>query len=102
MAEHFHLPKLAYFTQGNMRICSATPEDLIAQPLEPIFQYRVCVRDDRLAVECYVDNKCYELTDKDQIRRNAFDVSAEGILAAEDWLEEEYRRYESTAVFDRD
>lgn len=100
MAEHIRLPKLVYFTQGNKRIGSVTPEELVAHPLEPIFQYRVRVQDDRLAAECYVDNKCYELTDKDKICRNAFDVSEEGIRAAEDWLEEEYHRFESTTVFD--
>ena len=99
MAEHIRLPKLAYFTQKNMRIGSVTPEALVARPLEPIFQYRVGVRDDRLRAEYYTDSKCYELTDKEKITAQTFDVSPEGIRAAEDWLEDAYSVFERSVRY---
>jgi hypothetical protein len=99
MAEHIRLPKLAYFTQKNLRIGSVTPEDLVAHPLEPIFQYRVRVQDDRLRAEYYIDSKCYELTDKEKITVQTFDVSPDGIRAAEDWLEDAYRVFERSVGY---
>ena len=88
------LPKLVFFTQKNMTTGSLTPEDLIGRPLEPIFNYRVCIQDDALTAEYYIDSRCYELTDPEKIRRNSFAVSDEGIHEAERWLEAEYIEYE--------
>lgn len=90
------LPKLAFFEQKNMTTGSCTPEDLIARPLEPIFNYRAMAQDGALAAEYYIDNKCYELTDPDDIHRNAFPLSDDGIRAAEQWLESEYAAYDKT------
>ena len=94
MDKHAVLPKLEFFTQKNMTTGSLTPEDLIGRPLEPIFNYRVWAQDGRLAAAYYIDSRCYELTDKDKICRGDFDLSPEGIRAAEQWLDAEYVKYE--------
>ena len=73
---------------------SVTPDDLIGDPLAPVFNYRVFIRDDALTAEYFIDNKCYDLTDKSKIRQSTFAVSAEGIDEAAAWLEAEYHKYE--------
>lgn len=88
------LSTLEYFTQKNMMLGSVTPEDYVAKPLAPIFNYRVYAKEEQLIAEYFVDNKCYDLTDKEKVRSNTFEVSVEGIDAAAKWLEAEYRVYE--------
>lgn len=90
------LSTLEYFTQDNMMLGSLTPEDLIADPLAPVFSYRVYAKEDVLHAEYFIDNKCFDLTDKEKVRHNTFAVSVEGIDEAAAWLENEYYKYERT------
>lgn len=109
------LSTLEYFTQKNKMLGSVTPEDLVADPLARVFNYRVYVRaipkttfDEKgepiegeekvLTAEYFIDNRCYDLTDKDKVVLNNFEVSVAGIDAAAAWLEAEYRVYERTAL----
>ena len=94
------LSTLEYFTQKNMMLGSVTPDFFLAKPLAPIFNYRVYVKDERLVAEYFVDNKCYDLTDKEKVRSNDFEVSVQGIDDAATWLEAEYREYERTVEID--
>lgn len=88
------LSTIEYFTQKNKMLGSLTPEDYIAQPMAMIFNYRVYAEQERLVAAYFIDNKCYDLTDKDKVVRAEFDLTAEGIDRAAAWLESEYRIYE--------
>lgn len=88
------LSTIEYFTQKNMMLGSLTPESYIAQPLAMIFNYRAYAKDERLVAEYFIDNKCYDLTDKDKVCAKDFDLTVEGIDQAAAWLEAEYRIYE--------
>ena len=102
MAERFvPLSTVEYFTQGNTMMGTVTPEDLIANPLAKVFNYRVGEQDGALVAEVFIDNRCYDLTDRDKIVRAAFDMSEQGIDDAAEWLHEIYQAYEPT-IYDED
>ena len=85
-----------YFTQGNTMMGSVTPEDLVGDPLAKIFNYRVWSEDGALVAEVFIDNRCYDLTDRDKIVRGTFEMSEKGIDDAAAWLHEQYLAYEQT------
>ena len=75
---------------------SVTPEDLVANPLAKIFNYRVWAEDGALTAEYFIDNRCYDLTDRDKIVRGTFEMSEKGIDDAAEWLRSAYDAYEPT------
>ena len=83
-----------YFTQKNTMLGSLTPEEYIAQPMAKIFNYRVWAQGDQLIAEYFIDNKCYDLTDKDKVQSHSFVMTQQGIDEAASWLEAQYRLYE--------
>lgn len=85
-----------YFTQGNTMMGSVTPEDLVANPLAKVFNYRVWFEDGKLTAEYFIDNRCYDLTDRDKIVQETFAMSEEGIDEAAEWLHKAYDAYEPT------
>lgn len=87
------LSTIEYFTQGNTMIGSVTPAERIADPLAMLFHYRAFADDGKLAALYFVDNRCYELTDKAKVVRNDFELSPDGIDAAAAWLEAQYHAY---------
>ena len=86
-----------YFTQGNTMMGSVTPEDRVADPLAKIFHYRAHYDGEHLETEYFIDNRCYDLTDRDAIVRETFEMSEQGIDDAAAWLHEAYIRYEQSA-----
>ena len=90
-----------YFTQGNTMMGSVTPEDLVGNPLAKGFNYRVWMEDGALVAEYFIDNRCYDLTDRDKIVRGTFPMDESGIDQAAAWLGEAYRAYEPT-IHDED
>lgn len=96
MARMIPLSTIEYFTQGNTMLGSVTPEDLVAQPLAKLFHYRVFAADGRLTALYFIDNRCYDLTDKAKAVQNDFELSEDGIDAAAAWLEAQYRVWERT------
>ena len=102
MAERFvPLSTVEYFTQGNTMMGSVTPEDFVANPLAKIFNYRVWEQDGELVAEVFIDNRCYDLTDRDKIVRAVFEMSEQGIDDAAAWLHDVYRAYEPT-IYDEE
>ena len=94
MAERFvPLSTVEFFTQGNTVMGSVTPEQFVANPLAKVFNYRAWAQDGALVTEAFIDNRCYELTDRDKIVRAEFDVSEQGIDDAAAWLQDVYRAY---------
>ena len=93
------LSTIEYFTQGNTMIGSVTPEELVADPLAKLFNYRVFADGEKLAALYFVDNRCFDLTDKAKVVRNDFELSPDGIDAAAAWLEARYREYERTIEY---
>lgn len=88
------LSTIEYFTQGNTMLGSVTPEDLVAQPLAKLFHYRVFAADGKLIALYFIDNRCYDLTDKAKVVQNEFELNPDGIDAAAAWLEAQYRLWE--------
>ena len=94
MAERFvPLSSVEYFAQGNTMMGSLTPESLVADPLAKVFNYRVGVQDGALTAEAFIDNRCYELTDREGIVRADFALSEQGIDEAAAWLQSVYLPY---------
>ena len=93
------LSTIEYFTQGNTMIGSVTPEELVAEPLAKLFHYRVFADDGSLTALYFIDNRCFDLTDKEKLVQRSFDLSPDGIDAAAAWLEAEYRAYERGAAY---
>ena len=87
------LSTIEYFTQGNTMLGSVTPEDLVADPLAIVFNYRAFAADGKLRALYYTDNRCYDLTDKAKVVQNDFELSEAGIDAAAAWLEARYYEY---------
>lgn len=88
------LSTIEYFTQGNTMIGSVTPEELVADPLAKLFHYRAFADGDKLTALYFVDDRCFDLTDKAKVVQNDFELSPDGIDAAAAWLEARYREYE--------
>lgn len=88
------LSTIEYFTQGNTMIGSLTPDELIADPTAKLFRYRAFADDGKLTALYFIDNRCYELTDKAKVVQNDFELSPDGIDAAAAWLEARYRDFE--------
>lgn len=93
------LSTIEFFTQGNTMIGSVTPEDLVADPLAMLFHYRVFADGDKLTALYFVDNRCFDLTDKAKVVQNGFELSPDGIDAAAAWLEARYREYEHSVEY---
>ncbi len=101
MEKKIELSILPYFTQGNTMIGSCTPDDYVGELLAKIFNYRVSyvkTKDEEKSEEYlealyFIDNKCYELTDKSKVVSEKFEPSDEGIEAASKWLLNEYNKY---------
>lgn len=95
MSAEISLSPLPFFTQGNTMIGSCTPEDFVGELLAKIFNYRVFYNKEEKVIEAlyFVDNKCYELTDKEKVVTNKFESSDEGLEAASKWLLDEYNKY---------
>ena len=87
------LSTIEYFTQGNTMLGSVTPEALVADPLAMLFHYRVFADDGKLTALYFIDNRCFDLTDKAKVVRNDFELSPDGIDAAASWLEARYHEY---------
>ena len=87
------LSTIEYFTQGNTMLGSVTPDELVAEPLAKLFHYRVFADGDKLAALYFIDNVCFDLTDKEKVVRNDFELSPAGIDAAAAWLEARYRAF---------
>ena len=90
------LSTIEFFTQGNTMIGSVTPDELVADPLAKLFHYRAFADGDNLAALYFIDNRCFDLTDKEKVVRNDFELSPDGIDAASSWLEARYHEYERT------
>lgn len=88
------LSTIEYFTQGNAMIGSVTPDEMVADPLAMLFHYRAFADGDKLTALYFIDNRCYDLTDKAKAVQNDFELSPDGIEAACAWLEARYRDYE--------
>ena len=93
------LSTIEYFTQGNTMIGSVTPDELVADALAKLFHYRVFADGEKLAALYFIDNVCFDLTDKAKAVRNDFELSPDGIDAAAAWLEARYRAYERTIEY---
>jgi len=87
------LSTIEYFTQGNTMVGSVTPEELVADPLAKLFHYRAFADGEKLTALYFVDNVCYDLTDKEKTVQNDFELSPDGIEAASAWLEARYHEY---------
>ena len=94
MKREIPLSTIEFFTQGNTMIGSVTPEALVADPLAKLFHYRAFADGDKLTALYFIDNRCFDLTDKEKVVRNDFELSPDGIDAASAWLEARYREYE--------
>ncbi len=90
------LSTIEYFTQGNTMIGSVTPEELVADPLALLFHYRVFADADKLTALYFIDNRCFDLTDKAKVEQSDFELSPDGIDAAAAWLEARYAAYART------
>jgi hypothetical protein len=93
------LSTIEYFTQGNTMIGSVTPEELVADPLAELFHYRVFADGEKLTALYFIDNRCYDLTDKSKVAQNDFELSPDGIDAAAAWLEAQYHAYARTIEY---
>lgn len=99
MTRMIPLSTIEYFTQGNTMMGSVTPEELVADPLALLFHYRVFADEDKLTALYFIDNRCFDLTDKAKVVQNDFELSPDGIDAAASWLEARYREYERTIEY---
>ncbi len=90
------LSTIEYFTQGNVMLGSVTPDELVADPLAKLFHYRAFADGEKLTALYFIDNVCFDLTDKAKVVQNDFELSPDGIDAAAAWLEARYREYERT------
>ncbi len=88
------LSTIEFFTQGNTMIGSVTPDELVADPLAKLFHYRAFADGDKLTALYFVDNRCFDLTDKEKVVQNDFALSPDGIDAAAAWLEARCHEYE--------
>ena len=104
MDNKISLYNLSYFEQGNTMMGSCTPQELGGVLLAKIFNYRVSYvkkkneEGEQAYIEAlyFVDNKCFDLTEKENVVTKTFDPSDEGIEAASKWLLEEYNKYART------
>lgn len=94
MSRLIPLSTIEFFTQGNTVMGSVTPEALVADPLAELFHYRAFADGDKLTALYFIDNRCFDLTDKAKVVRNDFELSPDGIDAAAAWLEARYRVFE--------
>lgn len=97
MTQKITLSTVSYFAQGNTFTGSLTPPQFVANPLADIFNYRVYCRnsdgENSLAAEHYIGCKCYELTEKEKISSASFDVTRDGILKAEAFLQKAFDEF---------
>ncbi len=95
MQNKIELSTLSYFTQGNAMLGSCTPEDAVGELLAKVFNYRVSYNKEEKCLEAlyFIDNKCYDLTDKEKVVKRSFESSDEGIESASKWLLDEYNKY---------
>ena len=93
MKREIPLSTIEFFTQGNVMIGSVTPDEMVADPLAMLFHYRVFAEDGKLTALYFIDNRCFDLTDKAKVVRNDFELSSDGIDAAAAWLEARCREF---------